>query len=211
VDNHDSDRFLFNHTGDQTQLKNALTWTMLWHGLPIVYYGTEQVQVSNQSDSRTSMWPYYGETSLSLFLKEMNHLRKEHGLSSGGDHATSEAVVVSSDVSNLAFIRGDLIVFVTNKGDGRREAVHNNSQSDTLCVPISDVTSKTTDTRWARVCSTPQSWPETPVSDSPDEASLKLVFGSGATPACKTKGYSLQLCYQQMDAEPVVFALQLAY
>ena len=39
VDNHDGDRFLFNHSGDEAILRNGLSWTMLYHGLPIIYYG----------------------------------------------------------------------------------------------------------------------------------------------------------------------------
>merc|ERR1711959_61876 len=79
LDNHDNERFLHNHSGDLHQLRNGLTWTMLYHGLPIIYYGTEQVEVSNQQDDRTSMWPHYGMTDLYKFLTELNALRKNFG------------------------------------------------------------------------------------------------------------------------------------
>ena len=42
VDNHDGARFLHSHNGDGAICRNGLAWTMLYHGLPIIYYGTEQ-------------------------------------------------------------------------------------------------------------------------------------------------------------------------
>ena len=64
IDNHDNERFLYNHSGDVAPLKNGLTWIMLYQGIPIIYYGTEQVEVSNQKDNRFSMWPHYNITDI---------------------------------------------------------------------------------------------------------------------------------------------------
>lgn len=41
IDNHDRPRFLFDQT-DKTQYKNALAYTVMAQGIPIIYYGTEQ-------------------------------------------------------------------------------------------------------------------------------------------------------------------------
>lgn len=54
VDNHDGDRFLTNHTVGQ--LKNALVWSNMWHGIPSFYYGTEVPAVAEATDCRTSQW-----------------------------------------------------------------------------------------------------------------------------------------------------------
>ena len=52
VDNHDGDRFLFNHSGDEAILRNGLSWTMLYHGLPIIYYGAPLSLPVNKAVSR---------------------------------------------------------------------------------------------------------------------------------------------------------------
>jgi glycosidase len=117
VDNHDGERFLHNHSGSTTDLMNGLAWTMLYHGLPIVYYGTEQPEVSNQADERTSMWPaHFGATTLSDHITQLNGLRKQYDLAFGGADATTEAVVVQSSKHHLAFVRGKLLVLVANAG-----------------------------------------------------------------------------------------------
>merc|ERR1712232_561790 len=116
IDNHDNDRFLYNHSGDATQLRNALTWTMLYHGLPIVYYGTEQVEVSNLRFNRASMWPYYGITALYNFTAELNQLRRLYGLAVGGVDIDAHGEIVSLSINHLAFTRGRLLVLVTNAG-----------------------------------------------------------------------------------------------
>ena len=59
VDNHDEPRFLYNVSGDESRLRNGLAFSLLWHGLPIVYYGTEQPKVSLREDARVSMWPHF--------------------------------------------------------------------------------------------------------------------------------------------------------
>jgi alpha-amylase len=126
VDNHDSARFLFNHSdegaaGSLAQLQNALTFVMLWQGLPIVWQGTEQVAVSNASDTRTSMWGAagsYGETALTRFVGGLNRLRAAHGLGFGGANAMAPGRVVSATRDALVFVRGGLMVQLNNNGGG---------------------------------------------------------------------------------------------
>lgn len=57
IDNHDGQRFLYNHSaGGQTLLENALAMVLLYHGLPVVYYGTEQPALAGLADQRTAMF-----------------------------------------------------------------------------------------------------------------------------------------------------------
>jgi hypothetical protein len=51
------------NTGDEAILRNGLAWTLLYHGLPITYYGTEQPAIAGLADQRTAMWPHYGTRS----------------------------------------------------------------------------------------------------------------------------------------------------
>lgn len=139
VDNHDGERFLHNHSGDLSQLRNGLTWTMLYQGLPIIYYGTEQVDVSNQQDERTSMWPHYGVTDLGQLLAKLNKLRKDYGLAHGGPESTKSAVVVSASSDSFVFVRGDLLAMVTNAGA---------NHSVRVCVALSSLPGK-----WLAACS----------------------------------------------------------
>lgn len=124
VDNHDGERFLHNHSGSVTDLMNGLAWTMLYHGLPIIYYGTEQPDVSNQADERTSMWPaHFGKTTLSDHITQLNGLRKQYDLAFGGADATTEAVIVQSSDHQLVFVRGRLLALVANAGAESHERI----------------------------------------------------------------------------------------
>lgn len=71
--------------GQEVILRNSLAWTLLYHGLPIVYYGTEQPAIAGVADQRTAMWPHYGtDTPMYGWLAQVNAIRKKYGLSHGG-------------------------------------------------------------------------------------------------------------------------------
>lgn len=179
VDNHDGDRFLYSHSGSICQLKNALAWTMLYHGLPIVYYGTEQVEISNQKDSRVSMWPHFGDTDISAFLAQLNKLRKDYGLAAGGEDATAEAVVVAVSEKHLAFSRANLLILVSNMGEGN---------STRTCMPTSSLPSP-----WGSAC---------------QGAVVTTVLGHAPQPSCPRHGSQSELCIETDDGGlPSVFAI----
>merc|ERR1719330_2163453 len=57
VDNHDNARFLCNHKGDNTGLKQAETFALTSRGIPFTYYGTEQYYGGcNDPGNRESLW-----------------------------------------------------------------------------------------------------------------------------------------------------------
>jgi len=127
IDNHDGDRFLYNHTGDNVMVGNALTWSLLWHGIPSTYYGTEVEEVAGREDCRTSMWGTKGGWGngvggelgvMGEFVKSLHGVRREFGLAFGGKDAASYARVVAAHDDVMAFVRGDLLVIVNNRGEG---------------------------------------------------------------------------------------------
>eukprot|EP00746_Dinoflagellata_sp_MGD_P033382 gnl/MRDRNA2_/MRDRNA2_179629_c0_seq1.p1 gnl/MRDRNA2_/MRDRNA2_179629_c0~~gnl/MRDRNA2_/MRDRNA2_179629_c0_seq1.p1 ORF type:complete len:520 (+),score=67.67 gnl/MRDRNA2_/MRDRNA2_179629_c0_seq1:126-1562(+) len=169
IDNHDSDRFLFKHSGDVSPLKNALTWTMFYHGLPIVYYGTEQVEVSLHQDNRVSMWPHYNVTDIYRFLTSLNKLRKVYGLGAGGENSAQHAVLLSANKHLFSFIRGDLFVLLTNTYS---------TSPMSICLATGNLTS-----RWSDVCN----------------VGVNVVLGGGGAPKpyCNQNEFCVQTQYGQ--------------
>lgn len=56
IDNHDNARFL-SQQSDIQLYKNALVYTLLSEGIPIIYYGTEQgFNGGNDPDNREPLW-----------------------------------------------------------------------------------------------------------------------------------------------------------
>mmetsp|Transcript_139137 Transcript_139137/g.388158 ORF Transcript_139137/g.388158 Transcript_139137/m.388158 type:complete len:642 (-) Transcript_139137:86-2011(-) len=121
VDSHDTNRFLFKHHQDQNMLINALTFVFMWHGIPIVYQGTEDPMVSGHSSERTSMWyanalskPYSESQQLYQYIKTLNRLRQELGFGYMGKYAKALGRVVYADTKAMAFVRGDVLVAISN-------------------------------------------------------------------------------------------------
>jgi len=154
IDNHDGDRFLHSQ-GDLSQVRNGLVWALLHHGIPIVYYGTEQVSVSDRKDMRMSMWPHYGTTDTYRFLAQLNALRRDHGLAAGGRHVAEPARVVSASAQALAFARGELMALLGNGGAG--------AAAVEVCVEEASLPG-----RWATAC-----------------GRAETVLGAGASVRCE--------------------------
>eukprot|EP00520_Triparma_pacifica_P010207 CAMPEP_0118655020 /NCGR_PEP_ID=MMETSP0785-20121206/12700_1 /TAXON_ID=91992 /ORGANISM="Bolidomonas pacifica, Strain CCMP 1866" /LENGTH=433 /DNA_ID=CAMNT_0006547719 /DNA_START=63 /DNA_END=1360 /DNA_ORIENTATION=+ len=108
VDNHDGERFLHRVGGDISVLKNALCYTMLSEGVPVVYYGTEVEAVAGNEDNRVGMWEfgYDSEGEIGLFLRAMNLIRRDYGMGFGGEFVRSEMEVVGVKDDWFVFVRG---------------------------------------------------------------------------------------------------------
>lgn len=119
LDNHDVKRFLAEQT-DVALFHNAIAYTMMAAGIPIIYQGTE-LHFSGGDDprNRESMWPDIYETgkrpSAYHLIKTLNALRNQQG-----------AILFQSKQKHLwtnddlhVFMRGEVIVVVTNVGQGR--------------------------------------------------------------------------------------------
>eukprot|EP00475_Leptophrys_vorax_P018496 TRINITY_DN252_c0_g1_i1.p1 TRINITY_DN252_c0_g1~~TRINITY_DN252_c0_g1_i1.p1 ORF type:complete len:476 (+),score=111.34 TRINITY_DN252_c0_g1_i1:62-1489(+) len=82
LDNHDNPRFL-NHNSDHNLLKNALTFSLLAEGVPIMYYGTEQGYAGgNDPNDREPLWHsgYPTSSDLYQFVKKVVTFRVENNL-----------------------------------------------------------------------------------------------------------------------------------
>jgi len=120
VDSHDTNRFLFKHYGDKHMLMNALVFVFIWHGIPIVYQGTENPQVSWQSSERAGMWfqsplyQPYSNTDLYKFISALNKVRRELGMGHGGRDMKSLAQTIHADETLFVFKRGPAVIAISN-------------------------------------------------------------------------------------------------
>ncbi|KAG0130676.1 glycoside hydrolase superfamily [Tuber indicum] len=119
LDNHDVRRFL-NINNDWTLLKNALAYTMLARGIPILYGGTEQAYGGgNDPANREDLWRSRYNTSgdLYTFIQKLMGLKKVFGGLGLNDH-----VHLYTTDNCYAFSRagGRIVVVTTNGGSGTR-------------------------------------------------------------------------------------------
>ena len=117
IDNHDNPRFL-NVKNDKSLLKNALAFTILGRGIPIVYYGTEQGYSGGQDPAnREDLWRSGFNTGSDMYqaISKLSAARKNAGGLGGNDH-----VHLFVEDKGYAWSRngGNLIVFTTNTGQG---------------------------------------------------------------------------------------------
>lgn len=111
LDNHDEEaRIAYACQNDTSRLKNALAWTLLYKGIPMIYYGTEQGYASKkvhgewQGDSsiRESLWQsgYNTETWQYRFIKRLNEVRNKYRI--GG---AAELHTTTTDDNKMVFTR----------------------------------------------------------------------------------------------------------
>ncbi|KAF8441263.1 glycoside hydrolase superfamily [Terfezia claveryi] len=117
IDNHDVVRFL-NVNSDWTALKNALAYTLLARGIPILYGGTEQGYAGgNDPANREDMWRSGWATNGDLYTwiqKAMAAKRAVGGLGAN-DHSH---LYVTGDAYAFSRAGGKLVVLTTNGGSG---------------------------------------------------------------------------------------------
>lgn len=82
IDNHDNDRFLSKNP-DTTILKNALLFTLFSEGIPVIYYGTEQMFKGKGDPGAREVFFNSFNTSSPIFqwLKTTITVRKQHKVS----------------------------------------------------------------------------------------------------------------------------------
>lgn len=109
VNNHDNERFL--HTNyNIPRFKGALTFTLLFRGIPIVYYGDEQgFTGANDPYCREALWPHMDPSSeLYLYLKRIILFRKTHTIWKKGFK------FIYQDDHLYVFLRGDVVCAFSN-------------------------------------------------------------------------------------------------
>ena len=114
VDNHDppSDRIGLMCGGDASRIAHVLTFVMLWRGVPIIYYGTEQGFA--QADRRTSLWQtaYNRDHPTYTLLRALNGVRRAQPAIT-----RAAATVLHADEHTLVFARGELAYAFLNNAN----------------------------------------------------------------------------------------------
>jgi len=115
MENQDVPRW-HNLSVDPQSLYNAMTFSFLSDGIPIVYYGQEQ-GFSGAADpyNREPLWPSnYTNTSSYQLMSTLNQLR--NFLVNTTDWATQKTNVLTSDKNGIAFQKGEVVTILTNIG-----------------------------------------------------------------------------------------------
>ena len=113
VDNHDNPRFLHNHSGNKTGLKQAVTFSLTSRGIPFTYYGTEQFYAgAADPQNRESLWQDM-DTSSELY----GMIGKIHAQRKASQIWNSEQVERYVEDNFYAYSRGDFLVALTNTGN----------------------------------------------------------------------------------------------
>lgn len=113
VNNHDNERFLNNY-GNWDNFIGALVFSLFYKGIPIVYYGDEQGFGGGRDPAnREILWKHMNRGSrIYKALAKVIEVRKRHRV---WDHPYRDLWHTDS---MLAFTRGDVLIVLTNKGQG---------------------------------------------------------------------------------------------
>lgn len=122
MENHDHPRF-GNLTQDVSLTKNAIAFTMLMDGIPIIYYGQEQQFSGGDIPyDREPFWPsqYDTDSTLYKFIGVINAIRS-HAIYIDSDYVTSNATITQYDPSTVIVRKGikgsQLVSVLNNLGD----------------------------------------------------------------------------------------------
>lgn len=119
IENQDLPRFKAYST-DDTLSHNAISYTMLADGIPVIYYGYEQgFSGYNDPTNREAMWlsGYSTNTTQYGWVKTLNHFRKSLIYSNGTYQPVQMTTLVNNAPTNVvSFLKGDSIVVTNNYG-----------------------------------------------------------------------------------------------
>lgn len=135
MENHDNPRFP-SLTSDLSLTKNAIAFTMLADGIPIIYYGQEQQYAGGAvPNDREALWlSGYSTTSpLYTFIASVNQIRNQ-AIYKDSQYVLYKAYPIYSDSTTVAMRKGSdgsqVIAVFTNLGAG--------GSTYTLTLPASD-------------------------------------------------------------------------
>ncbi|PNP43547.1 hypothetical protein TGAMA5MH_04519 [Trichoderma gamsii] len=135
MENHDNPRFP-SLTSDISLAKNAIAFTMLADGIPIIYEGQEQhLNGGGVPNNREAIWLSGYSTSAVLYthIKALNQIRSQ-AIKQNSAYVTTQAAVTYSDSSTIVTRKGStgsqIVGVFSNKGA--------NGNSYTLTLPSSD-------------------------------------------------------------------------
>lgn len=108
MENHDNPRFP-SLTSDISLTKNAIAFTMLSDGIPIIYYGQEQHYSGGAvPNDREALWlsGYSTSATLYTFIASVNQIRNQ-AIYKDSSYVTYKAYPIYSDSSTIAMRKGD--------------------------------------------------------------------------------------------------------
>ncbi|KAG0937241.1 hypothetical protein G6F57_007547 [Rhizopus arrhizus] len=116
IDNHDQPRLL--SKADQSLVKNALAYSFMVQGIPVLYYGTEQsFKGGNDPNNREVLWTtgYSTTSDMYKFVTTLVKARK-------GSNSTVNMGIAQTD-NVYVFQRGGSLVVVNNYGQGSTNTI----------------------------------------------------------------------------------------
>ena len=129
VENHDNPRFL-NKCNDKSKFTNAIIFSLLWEGVPVVYYGGEQYYSGGADPkNREPLWDNYNTKSVLYgLIKATNDLRKKVKI---WNYSITQRY---ADDNFYAFTRGNVLACFTNvKSSTKTLDYHGFKNGDKLC------------------------------------------------------------------------------
>ncbi|KAF8653556.1 hypothetical protein AX16_003893 [Volvariella volvacea WC 439] len=141
LENHDQPRFQ-SVTQDQSLVQNAIAWTFVNDGIPIVYYGQEHgYSGAHDPDNREALWFTSYQTSdkpLVSHIKSLNGARKAASSANRDFLTTAARFIDQSNNATLVIAKAPLLALLTNAG--------NSSSGTTWQVAASDLPFGSSDT-----------------------------------------------------------------
>ena len=132
--NHDNPRFL-NSTENVDSFKNAIIFTLFYEGIPIFYYGDEQLyKGGNDPNNREVLFGNYKtDSEIYQMVKIANKVRKENKI------YDKELRQVYADNDFYVFTRGDVLIAVSNgKSNELTITDHGYKNGDKLCNQLDE-------------------------------------------------------------------------
>lgn len=138
LENHDQVRFA-SLTSNTNLIKNAIAFTILNDGIPIIYYGQEQ-QYSGGADpgNREALWTsgYNTDSDLYKWITTINKIRST-AISESSTYISYQAYPAYSDSHVIAMKKADVIGVFTNSGTSSSATVTGFTASQAVCDVIS--------------------------------------------------------------------------
>ncbi|CZT18071.1 related to alpha-amylase A precursor [Ramularia collo-cygni] len=122
IENHDNPRFP-SKTSDQSQIKNAIAFTILQDGIPIIYQGQEhKFSGTDTPGNREALWTsnYNKNSDLYLHIQKLNKIRSWAIRQDSNYAGGYKAYPIYSDGQNIIMRKGfggkQIVSVYTNKG-----------------------------------------------------------------------------------------------
>ncbi|KAH8204819.1 hypothetical protein TruAng_001008 [Truncatella angustata] len=138
MENHDQVRFP-SLTSNTNLIKNAIAFTILADGIPIIYYGQEQ-QYAGGADpnNREALWTsgYNTNSDLYKFITTVNKIRNT-AISQSSSYVSYQAYSTYADSHVIAMKKDSVYGIFTNAGSSSSVTVPGFTASQALCDVIS--------------------------------------------------------------------------